>query len=124
PSTASLSDLAGVKRRRVRAGILIFSPVAGLRPIRALVLRLRKIPSPARRSEPSFLSSRTTRPVSSSSTLLASFFEILTLSARCAATCDCVIIILLVGESDSRKQSVNHDHAFCKTQPPENARIS
>jgi hypothetical protein len=32
PSTDSFSALAGVKRSRVRAGILICSPVAGLRP--------------------------------------------------------------------------------------------
>ena len=53
----SLSALAAVKRSRVRAEILIASPVVGLRPIRALLLRLRKIPSPANRSEPSFFSS-------------------------------------------------------------------
>jgi len=52
PSTDSFSALAGVKRSRVRAGILICSPVAGLRPRRAASLRLRKIPIPARRIEP------------------------------------------------------------------------
>ncbi len=57
PRTMSLSAFAAVKRSRVRAEILITSPVAGLRPIRALLLRLRKIPSPANRSEPSFFSS-------------------------------------------------------------------
>jgi hypothetical protein len=46
PSTESFSALAGVKRSRVRANILICSPVAGLRPIRAASLRLRKMPSP------------------------------------------------------------------------------
>jgi hypothetical protein len=46
PSTESFSALAGVKRSRVRAGILICSPVAGLRPMRAANLRLRKMPSP------------------------------------------------------------------------------
>jgi len=44
PSTDSFSALAGVKRSRVRAGILICSPVAGLRPTRAASLRLRKMP--------------------------------------------------------------------------------
>jgi hypothetical protein len=44
PSTDSFSALAGVKRSRVRAGILICSPVAGFRPTRAASLRLRKTP--------------------------------------------------------------------------------
>jgi len=44
-----------------------YSPVAGLRPTRAASLRLRKIPSPASRIEPSFFSSRTTSTFSSSS---------------------------------------------------------
>jgi hypothetical protein len=44
PSTDSFSALAGVKCSRVRAGILICSPVAGLRPTRAASLRLRKMP--------------------------------------------------------------------------------
>ena len=56
-----------MKRKRVRAGILICSPVAGLRPIRALVLRLRNTPRPAKRSEPSFLSWRVSNSLSSSS---------------------------------------------------------
>src|SRR5216684_3543056 len=99
PSTESLSAFAGVKRRRVRAGIFISAPVAGLRPMRALLLRLRKIPSPARRSEPSFFNSRTTRPVSSSSADLACFLLMPSLSARWAATCVCVIILLLAAEN-------------------------
>src|SRR5712692_5676844 len=99
PSTESLSAFAGVKRRRVRAGIFISAPVAGLRPMRALVLRLRKIPSPARRSDPSFFNSRTTRPVSSSSADLACFLLMPSLSARWAATCVCVIILLLAAEN-------------------------
>src|SRR5260370_21864646 len=108
PSTMSFNALAGVKRSRVRAGILIASPVAGLRPIRALLLRLRKIPRPAKRSEPSFLSSRTTRPVNSSSVLLACFFVRPAFSARVAATCDCVIILLL---------AVRHCRIARKTAP-------
>src|SRR5215469_17495523 len=63
--------------------------------MRALVLRLRKIPRPASRSEPSRLSSRTTSEVSSSSALLACFLVIPTLSDKWVATCDCVIIHLL-----------------------------
>src|SRR5579875_3978194 len=98
PSTESFRDFAGVKRRRVRAGILICAPVIGLRPIRALFLCLRKLPRPARRSEPSFLSSRTTRLVSSSSADFACFFVMPSLSARWAATCDCVIILLLAAQ--------------------------
>src|SRR5215831_12043193 len=96
PRTESLSDFAAVNRNLVRAGILMASPVAGLRPMRALDWRLRKIPSPARRRDPSFLSSRTTRLVNSSSALFACFLVIPTLSARWAATCDCVIILLLM----------------------------
>src|SRR5580704_5610029 len=80
------------------------SPVAGLRPIRALLLRLRKIPNPARRSEPSFFSSRTTRAVNSSSAVLACFLVIPTLSARCADTCDCVIILLLTPHNAAASQ--------------------
>src|SRR5581483_460519 len=97
PRTASLSAFAAVNRSLVRAGILIASPVAGLRPIRALAWRLRTMPRPARRRDPSLVSSRTTRLVSSSSAVLACFLVIPTLSARWAATCDCVIILLLVG---------------------------
>src|SRR5215472_9120957 len=61
PNTASLSPLAAVKRKRVRAGILICSPLAGFRPMRALLLRLRKTPRPLSRSTPSFFSCLTTR---------------------------------------------------------------
>src|ERR1700747_215802 len=63
--------------------------------MRALVRRLRKIPRPARRSEPSRLSSRTTSAVTSSRAVFACFLLMPSLSARCAATCDCVIILLL-----------------------------
>src|SRR5215469_447580 len=91
PKTASLNPLAAVKRRRVRAGILICSPVAGFRPMRALLLRLRKTPRPLSRSTPSFLSCLTTRAVSSSSSPLDCFFSIPTFPARYVVNCACVI---------------------------------
>ena len=43
---------------------MICSPVAGLRPKRALSLRLRNTPSPTRRSRPSFLNCLTTNSLS------------------------------------------------------------
>jgi hypothetical protein len=52
PNTDSFRALAGVKRSRVRAGILICAPVAGFRPTRAASLRLRKIPRPAKANRP------------------------------------------------------------------------
>jgi hypothetical protein len=76
PKTDSFNALAGVKRNRVRAGILMDSPVAGLRPMRAFSLRLRKIPKLAERIDPSFLSSRTMSALSSSSVSFASFLLI------------------------------------------------
>ena len=42
PKTDSFNALAGVKRSRVRAGILICAPVVGFRPMRAASLRLAK----------------------------------------------------------------------------------
>src|ERR1022692_1191261 len=119
PSTESLSAFAAVKRSRVRAGILIASPVAGLRPIRALLLRLRKIPSPANRSEPSFFNSRTTSAVTSSSAIFACFLVSPTFSARCAATCDCVIILLLVPVC-GLPASLNQRFDYCKWRALEN----
>src|SRR5256886_17377504 len=67
PSTESFNALAGVNRKRVRAGILICSPVAGLGPKRALSLRLRNTPTPAKPSKPSFLGWRETKSLRSAS---------------------------------------------------------
>src|SRR5579863_7970152 len=72
------------------------------------------MPSPARRSDPSFLSSRTMSALSSSSTALPCFFEISNFSARCAATCDCVISLLL-GAIGSRR-SQEPERAACEKQ--------
>src|SRR6202034_1795192 len=102
PRTESFSALAGVKRRRVRAGILICSPVAGLRPTRAASLRLRKMPKPASRIEPSFFSSRTTRVFNSSSARFASFLLIPMILAKCSITCDCVILNLQAHRANDR----------------------
>src|SRR5262249_28204227 len=46
PRTVSLKVLATENPTFLRAGILIASPVCGLRPMRAFILRRRKIPSP------------------------------------------------------------------------------
>jgi Acetyltransferase (GNAT) domain len=94
PKTDSFNALAGVKRNRVRAGILMDSPVAGLRPMRAFSFRLRKMPKPAKRIDPSFLSSRTMSALSSSIVSFASFLLIPILSTKWPITCVCVILHL------------------------------
>jgi hypothetical protein len=64
-----LQYLGWLNRSRVRAGILICSPGAGLRPIRALSLR--NTLRPASRNKSSFLSWRAANSLSSSSVDLA-----------------------------------------------------
>lgn len=58
PSTESLAALAIRNLTTVLAGILISSPVAGLRPVRALRCCLTSLPSPGSVISPFFLTSR------------------------------------------------------------------
>src|SRR5437667_11068418 len=60
PSTVSLKVLATEKPTFLRAGILIGSPVCGLRPMRAFILRRRKIPRPGILTDSPFFTVLTT----------------------------------------------------------------
>src|SRR5438128_11287430 len=60
PSTVSLKVFATEKPTFLRAGILIGSPVCGLRPVRAFILRRRKMPRPGILTDSPFFTVLTT----------------------------------------------------------------
>src|SRR2546422_10948894 len=71
----SLAALATRNLTTVLAGILIASPVAGLRPMRALRLALTSLPIPGKVKAPTFFVCATATEASSSITSFAAFFE-------------------------------------------------
>src|SRR5271168_3654062 len=90
---ASLNALAARRRTTVLALILIASPVAGLRPMRALRCALTARPRPGMTNFPAPLASFTASLKSSSKNeaicfLVTGFSGVLTLSARCAIILD------------------------------------
>src|SRR5262249_8624095 len=91
--TASLKALAGRRRTTVLALILMASPVAGLRPMRALRCAFTARPIPGITNLPELLASFTASLNSSSKKVETCFFDtglspVLTLSARCAIILD------------------------------------
>src|ERR1700733_12577201 len=92
-STASLNAFAARKRTTVLALILIASPVAGLRPMRALRCAFTARPIPGITNLPALFASFTASLNSSSKKattcfLDTGFSEVLTLSAMCAMILD------------------------------------
>src|SRR3954471_725522 len=85
---ASLRSLATRKATFFDALILIASPVAGLRPMRAGRLRTWKMPRPVTRTLLPFLRCFTTRAMNSSRAPVASFLVMPVFSANSAATLD------------------------------------
>src|SRR5215475_9602946 len=83
---ASLRSFATRKATFFDALILIASPVAGLRPMRAGRLRTWRMPKPVMRTLLPFLRCLTTSPTKSSRALVASFFVMPVFSANSAAT--------------------------------------
>ena len=77
----SLAALATRNLTTVLAGILISSPVAGLRPLRALRLALTSLPIPGNVKAPAFFVCATAIEANSSMTSFAAFFERLNFSA-------------------------------------------
>src|SRR6185437_14072779 len=69
--TAFFSDGEALKRTVLPAFTLIDSPVRGLRPLRAFVLRTVKVPKLGRVNLPSFFSALTTASISSPAARLA-----------------------------------------------------
>src|SRR5207302_2054653 len=90
PSTASFTLLASRNLHTRLAGILIGSPVCGLRPIRALRFASTSFPKPGR-TKPFFASLVASASVSSKISIICRF-ERLVLPARCAMTADLLII--------------------------------
>lgn len=95
-STASLNAFAARNRTTVLALILMASPVAGLRPIRALRCALTARPRPGITNLPAPLDSFTASLNSSSKNYATCFFDtgfsgVLTFSARCATIFDLLI---------------------------------
>src|SRR5207249_967250 len=90
PSTASFTLFASRNLHTRLAGILIGSPVCGLRPIRALRFASTSFPKPGR-TKPFFASLHASARVSSKSSTICRF-ERLVLPARCAMTADLLII--------------------------------
>src|SRR5260370_28319336 len=85
--TASLRSLDARNATFLLALILIGSPVAGLRPIRAARWRTCRMPSPTRRRRLPFFRGLTMLPTRSLSIVSACFFAISSLSASSAARC-------------------------------------
>jgi hypothetical protein len=85
--TASFSSLAGRKAIFLLALILMVSPVAGFRPIRAARFRTWRIPRPVRRILSPFLRCRVVSVTGSPSTASACFFGRSWLSDKVAARC-------------------------------------
>src|ERR1700749_74353 len=71
PYTAFLRDGEALKRTVLPAFTLIDSPVRGLRPLRALVLRTVKVPKLGRVNLPSFFNALTTASINSPAVRLA-----------------------------------------------------
>src|SRR3984957_8873471 len=85
--TASFSSFAGRKAIFLLALILMASPVAGLRPIRAARFRTWGMPRPVGRILSPFLRCRVASVTKSPSTASACFFAMSWLSASAAARC-------------------------------------
>src|ERR1700722_10640965 len=85
--TAPFSSLAGRNATFLLALILMASPVAGFRPIRAARFRTWRMPSPVRRILAPFLRWRVVSVTKSPSTASACLFAISWLSANSAARC-------------------------------------
>src|SRR5579859_94272 len=100
-SAASLNALAARRRTTVLALILIASPVAGLRPMRALRCALTARPIPGMTNLPALLHSFTARLKSSSKNEATCFLDtgfsfVLTFSAMCAMILDLLIGFAIV----------------------------
>src|SRR6516162_1471843 len=91
--TASLSSLAARKATFLLALILIGSPVAGLRPMRAARLRTWRMPRPLMRMRSPFLRCLTRSPTKSLRIVSACFFGTSWVSARAAARCLMVTVV-------------------------------
>src|SRR5438034_9142279 len=91
PSTVSLKVLATEKPTFLRAGILIGSPVCGLRPMRAFILRRRKIPRPGILTDSPFFTVLTTVSIIDTRTSSICFRLALVPSASFATNCAFVI---------------------------------
>src|SRR5215468_1793884 len=91
--TASLSSLAARKATFLLALILIGSPVAGLRPMRAARLRTCRMPRPLMRMRSPFLRCLTRSPTRSLRIVSACFFGTSWVSARDAARCLMVTVV-------------------------------
>src|SRR5262245_25157477 len=91
--TASFSSLAARKATFLLALILIGSPVAGLRPMRAARLRTCRMPRPLMRMRSPFLRCFTRRSTRSLRIVSACFFGTSWVSARDAARCLRVTVV-------------------------------
>src|SRR5881397_2145101 len=92
PSTVSFKLLARRNLHTRLAGILIGSPVCGLRPMRALRLASTSLPKPGSTNAPLFFASPEASTSVSSRILSVCFFERLVFSARWASGADFVIV--------------------------------
>src|SRR5882672_7295910 len=92
PSTVSFRLFARRNLHTRLAGILIGSPVWGLRPIRAFRFASTSLPKPGSRNTPDFFASLAASASVSSRKLSTCFFERLVFSARAASVADFVIV--------------------------------
>src|ERR1700687_421957 len=93
PRTDSLKTFATEKRTFLRAGILMGSPVCGLRPMRAFVCTFRKVPRPGIFTGSPLRTEPTVKSTSACSTTSACFLLNSDASANFCTSCDFVIAL-------------------------------
>src|SRR3989441_4489948 len=115
PSTVSLKVLATEKPTFLRAGILIGSPVCGLRPIRAFILRSRKIPRPVILTDSPFFTVLTTVSIIDAS-ISSICFRLAPVPSASLAT-SCALVISTSRGVGKAAQTLRHLTCGCQENP-------
>src|SRR2546425_10999894 len=112
PSTVSLKVLATEKPTFLRAGILIGSPVCGLRPMRAFILRSRKTPRPGILTDSPFFTVLTTVSIIEAS-ISSICFRLAPVPSTSLAT-SCALVITPPGGVGKAARTYGTPHAGVK----------
>src|SRR3989441_6549176 len=115
PSTVSLKVLATEKPTFLRAGILIGSPVCGLRPMRAFILRSRKIPRPGILTDSPFFTVLTTVSIIDAS-ISSICFRLAPVPSASLAT-SCALVISTSRGVGKAAQTLRHLTCGCQENP-------
>src|SRR5438093_11312907 len=115
PSTVSLKVLATEKPTFLRAGILIGSPVCGLRPMRAFILRSRKIPRPGILTDSPFFTVLTTVSIIDAS-IWSICFRLAPVPSASLVT-SCALVISTSRGVGKAAQTLRHLTCGCQENP-------